>query len=110
MKSVYYSPDKILLVHDKVIILDAIKNYLEANSYEVDCVMETEHAKLLMEVLPYSTVIIDRSLLRGSSINENDIICYLAQWHPKTRIMILDMAETIEIAKKLLPQTPVTAH
>jgi hypothetical protein len=87
-----------------------MQRYLEAHSYEVDCVLETEHAKLLMEVLAYTTVIIDQSLLYSRSFTETEIIGYLAQSHPETRIMVLDMAGSLEIASRFLPKTPVTAH
>lgn len=110
MNQAYYSPDKVLLVHNQTATLEVMQRYLEAHSYEVDCVLEAEHAKLLMELLGYSTVIIDRSLLCNCNFTETDIIGYLAQSHPEARIIVLDMAESVEIANRFLPTTPVTAH
>lgn len=113
MNSLYvnqsYSPDKVLLIHNGVSTLEAMQRYLEANSFQVDCVLEAEQAKLLMDVLPYSTVIIDRSLFQDST-DDDDITSYLTQWHPTTHIMVVDMAESVEVVNKFLPQTPVTAH
>jgi len=80
---------KLLVVDDEESICFSMSEYFSLHGYQVDCAQTREEAESLLGVKGYSLVIED---IRLGGINDTeglDVIEYIRQHHPKTRIIVL---------------------
>src|SRR5262245_23365572 len=80
---------RILIVENEDPILTAMQKYLTLRGYNVDCAREREEAEALLANITYAAVIADLRLT-GISGNEGlEIVRYIHERCPKTRVIIL---------------------
>jgi two-component system response regulator (stage 0 sporulation protein F) len=88
---------RILIVDDEIPILFAMREYFTPLGYEVDCAREREEAEAMLANDEFSVVIAD---LRLTGINGNEgleIVGFIRERSPDTRIVVLTAYGSPEI-------------
>lgn len=80
---------RLLVVDDEEPILFAMGEYLSAQGYQVDCAREMEEAEALVANIHYSAVIADLRLTGTHGAEGLEIIAYVRERCPRTRIILL---------------------
>jgi ActR/RegA family two-component response regulator len=84
----------ILIVEDEQTISFAMKSYFSVSGFEVDCAMELEEAQAFLSNLSYSVVVADLCLTGIGSEEGLEIITFVRQNCPKTKIVLLTAYKT----------------
>ena len=82
-------PSPILIVDDAETILFAMRDYFTILGYPVDCARELEEAKALLAQTPSAVVIADLRLTGSHGIEGLELVEYIRQRHPSTRVIML---------------------
>jgi DNA-binding response OmpR family regulator len=82
-------PHRILVVDDESTIRFALREFLLANGYLVDCASEREEAEALIANVEYAAVIADLRLLGSDSREGLDVIAAARDRSRCTRIVLL---------------------
>lgn len=88
---------RLLVVDDEEPILSAIRDYFEAQGYEVDCARELEEAEALLSHIRYALLIAD---LRLTGVHGNEgleLIRFACDRSPWTRTIVLTGYGSTEI-------------
>ena len=88
---------RILVVDDEEPILFAIRDYLEPLGWQVDCAQELEEAEALLSHIRYTLLIAD---LRLTGIHSNEgleLIRFVRERSPWTRVIVLTGYGSVEI-------------
>lgn len=88
---------RILVVDDEEPILFAIRDYFEPLGWQVDCAQELEEAEALLSHIRYTLLIAD---LRLSGIHSNEgleLIRFVRERSPWTRVIVLTGYGSVEI-------------
>ncbi len=80
---------RVLLVDDEESILYAMREYLEAHGYEVDCAREKREAEALLAGVRYGAVILDLQLSVPDGAEGLDMIRAIRERWPSSRVMVL---------------------
>jgi DNA-binding NtrC family response regulator len=95
-------PERILVVDDEDSILFAIKEYFTTHGYEVDCAREFEEAEALLANVCYSVVIADLRLTGINGVEGLELVGYVKERCPWTRIIILTAYGSREVEQEAL--------
>lgn len=88
---------RLLVVDDEESILSAIREYFQPRGYDVDCARELEEAEALLAHIRYALVIADVRLT-GVHGNEGlELIRFIRERSPWTRIIVLTGYGSTEI-------------
>lgn len=88
---------RLLVVDDEEPILSAIREYFQPRGYDVDCARELEEAEALLAHIRYALVIADVRLT-GVHGNEGlELIRFIRERSPWTRIIVLTGYGSTEI-------------
>jgi DNA-binding NtrC family response regulator len=90
-------PHRILIVDDEESILFAVRQYLSALGYDVDCVRSSMDAKALLRTARCALVIADLSLTGSRGTEGLDVISYIRQRCPGTRVILMTAYASPEI-------------
>jgi DNA-binding response OmpR family regulator len=90
-------PQRLLLIDDEEPILFALREYFTAYGYDVDCAREMEEAEALLANVPYAAVIADLRLTGSHGAEGLEIIGYVRERCPWTRIIILTAYGSTEV-------------
>lgn len=88
---------RILVVDDEEPILFAIRDYFEPLDWQVDCAQELEEAEALLSHIRYTLLIAD---LRLTGIHSNEgleLIRFVRERSPWTRVIVLTGYGSVEI-------------
>lgn len=96
------SVDRILLVDDVPSILFAMKMYLMAEGYEVNCAQDIEEAKSLAAKNAYSAVISDLRLTGTDNMEGLDLIDFVRGQQLPAKIIILTAYGFPEIEREAI--------
>ncbi len=96
------SVDRILLVDDVPSILFAMKMYLMAEGYEVNCAQDIEEAKSLTTKNDYSAVISDLRLTGTDNMEGLDLIDFVRGQRIPAKVIILTAYGFPEIEREAL--------
>ncbi len=91
------APHRLLVVDDEEPILLAMEEYFRTVGYEVDCVRELEEAEALLAKLPYALVLADLRLTGIYGVEGLELVGYIRQRCPHTRMILLTAYGTPEI-------------
>jgi CheY-like chemotaxis protein len=91
---------RILIVDDEEPILFAIKDYFDANGFEVHCARNSREAKSLLDKLHYFVVIADLRLSGIDDIEGLEITNYVRRQFPSTDVILLTAYGSPEIEKQ----------
>src|ERR1051325_1777191 len=95
-------PDRILLIDDEEPILYVMKEYFATHDYDVDCAREFEEAEALLANFSYSVVIADLRLTGIHGVEGLELVAYVRERCPGTRILILTAYGSAEIEQEAL--------
>ncbi|MGH7963828.1 MAG: response regulator [Candidatus Binatia bacterium] len=90
-------PQKILLVDDDKSILFALSEYFTAYGYQVECAQEPEEAEALLALGGCSVVITDLRLSGIHSTEGLDVVRYVREHSPATRVILLTAYGSLQI-------------
>jgi DNA-binding NtrC family response regulator len=93
-------PHRILIVDDEESILLAVRQYLKACGYDVDCVRNSMDAKALLRTAHCALVIADLSLTGSHGTEGLDVILYVRQRCPGTRVILMTAYASPEIEQE----------
>ena len=82
-------PGRILFVDDEERILAALREYFIDCNYEVDCALTVEAARDFLARAQYSVVVTDISFTGINGIEGLDLVEYVRQFCPGTRVLVL---------------------
>jgi two-component system OmpR family response regulator len=88
---------RLLIVDDEEPILLAMQEYFQRFGYDVDCARELEEAEALLAKLPYVLVVADLRLTGIYGVEGLELVGYVRQRCPRTRIILLTAYGTPEI-------------
>ena len=91
------TPIRMLVVDDEQSITFAIKNYFARHGYCVDCAQELEEAEALMAHLSYDVVIADLRLTGIHGSEGLEIVRFVRERHPHTKVILLTAYSTPEV-------------
>ena len=80
---------RLLIIDDEETILFPLKRYFSRLRYRVDCASELEEAEALVTHTSYDLVIADLSLTAGGSTEGLEILRFVRQHSPSTRVVLL---------------------
>ena len=80
---------RILLVDDDELILFAMKEYLKPFGYQIDCAREKEEAQAMIANISYRAVLVDVRLTGLDGIEGLEVISFVKERSPWTRIIVL---------------------
>ena len=80
---------RILIVDDEDAILFSMKEYLSGQGFAVDCAQEMEEAEALLANIQYAAVIVDLRLTGTNGTEGLEIVRYIKERCPWTRIVLL---------------------
>jgi DNA-binding response OmpR family regulator len=80
---------RILIVDDQDSILHAVDRFFTRAGFDVDCAHELEEAEALVTHIAYDLVIADLSLSEQGSTEGLEIVRYVRQCCPRTRVIML---------------------
>ena len=93
-------PNRILIVDDEESILFAVRQYFNALGYDVDCVRNSMDAKALLRTARCALVIADLSLTGSHGAEGLDVILYVRQRCPGTRVILMTAYASPEIEQE----------
>jgi CheY-like chemotaxis protein len=93
---------RILVVDNEEGILFAVKRYLTGAGFQVDCARELEEAEALAAYVEYDLVIADLSLSERGSTEGLEILRYIRQCRPRTRMILLTAYGSPAVEKEAL--------
>ncbi|GAC1396188.1 MAG: hypothetical protein NVSMB56_10750 [Pyrinomonadaceae bacterium] len=96
------TPHRLLVVDDETPILFALKDYFTRFGYEVDGARELEEAKALLVNHPYSLVIADMRLTGIGGAEGLEMVGFVRERFPSTRIILLTAYGSTEIENEAL--------
>ena len=88
---------RVLIVDDEDATRDAISEYFEAQGYEVDRACEAEEAEALLTHVRYDAILSDLRLTRIHGAEGLEIVAYVKERCPWTRIILLTAHATPEL-------------
>jgi len=88
---------KILVVDDEDPILFAMGEYFRRQGYEVDCAQEKEEAEALLAHNCYCVAIVDLCLSGSDGIEGLEIVRFMRERCPGTRVVVLTAYGSVEI-------------
>ena len=88
---------RILIVDDEDAILFSMKEYLVGQGFAVDCAQEMEEAEALLANIQYAAVIVDLRLTGTNGTEGLEIVRYIKERCPWTRIILLTAYGSPEI-------------
>jgi len=91
------SAHRLLIVDDEEPILLAMQEYFQSFGYEVDCARELEEAEALLAKLQYALVVADLRLTGIYGVEGLELVGYVRQRCPRTRIILLTAYGSPEI-------------
>jgi two-component system, response regulator, stage 0 sporulation protein F len=91
------APHRLLIVDDEEPILLAMEEYFRTVGYDVDCVRELEEAEALLSKLRYALVVADLRLTGIYGVEGLELVGYIRQRCPHTRMILLTAYGTPEI-------------
>jgi DNA-binding response OmpR family regulator len=94
--------ERLLIVDDEEPILIAMQEYFRTPGYQVDCARELEEAEALLSKVSYSLVVADLRLTGIYGVEGLELIGYIRQRCPNTRMIVLTAYGTPEIEKEAL--------
>jgi DNA-binding NtrC family response regulator len=94
--------DRLLLIDDEDPILQVMKEYFTTHNYEVDCAREFEEAEALLANIRYSVVIADLRLTGIHGVEGLELVAYVRERYPRTRMIILTAYGSAEIEQEAL--------
>ena len=80
---------RLLIIDDEETILFPLKRYFSRLHYRVDCAAELEEAEALVTYTSYDLVIADLSLTAGGSTEGLEILRFVRQHSPATRVIVI---------------------
>lgn len=80
--------DRVLIIDDDEQLVDAYRDYLSENGYEVDCAQELEEAQTLLAHFSYSLVITDLRLNK-LAFGGLDLIKHVRESSLPTRVIVV---------------------
>jgi two-component system response regulator (stage 0 sporulation protein F) len=92
--------ERLLIVDDEEPILAAMQEYFRTFGYEVDCAHELEEAEALLSKVSYSLVVADLRLTGIYGVEGLELVGYVRQRCPNTRMILLTAYGTPEIEKE----------
>jgi DNA-binding NtrC family response regulator len=95
-------PDRILVIDDEDPILYVMKEYFTTHNYEVDCARELEEAEALLANISYAVVIADMRLTGIHGVEGLELVAYVRERCPQTRIVILTAYGSPEVEKEAI--------
>jgi DNA-binding NtrC family response regulator len=95
-------PDRILIIDDEDALLRTISNYLESIGYDVDSAHELEEAEALLANFHYALVITDLRLTDVCGTEGLEIVAYVRQRCPWSRVIVLTANATPQIMNEAL--------
>lgn len=94
--------NKILVVDDEEVILFAVRNYFESFDFQVDCAQELEEAEALLINVSYSVLITDLCLTGVHGLEGLELVRYVRENCPWTKIIVLTGYGSPEIEQEAL--------
>lgn len=91
---------KILVVDDEEPILFAMREYFRSQGYQVDCAQEKEEAEALLAHNCYSVAIVDLCLSGTDGTEGLEIVRFMRERCPGTRVVVLTAYGSAEIARE----------
>jgi len=92
----------LLLVDDEENILTGMRRYFRACGYQVDCAVEREEAQALAAHGAYDAVIVDLCLTLGHGPDGLELIRWIREHSPTTRIVVLSASASPETLREAL--------
>ena len=93
---------RVLVVDDEDATREAISEYFEAQGYEVDSACEAEEAQALLTHVRYDAILSDLRLTRIHGAEGLEIVGYVKERCPWTRIILLTAHATPELESEAL--------
>lgn len=93
---------RILVVDDEQIILFAIREYLKALGYKIDCAADMEAAQALISDISYRAVLVDLRLAGVDGVEGLEVVSFIRAKSPMTRIIVLTAYGSPEIEQEAL--------
>jgi DNA-binding response OmpR family regulator len=93
---------RILIVDDEETILFALREYFTNFGYQVDCAREIEEAEALLAFVQYQVVMADLRLTGSHGAEGLEIIGYVRERCPWTRIILLTAYGSPEVEAEAL--------
>jgi DNA-binding NtrC family response regulator len=93
-------PLPILIVDDEETILFAMREYFTILGYGVDCARELEEAKALLAHTSYAVVIADLRLTGSHGTEGLELVEYVRQRQPLTRVILLTAFGSPEVERE----------
>jgi DNA-binding response OmpR family regulator len=88
---------RVLIVDDEETTRDAISEYFQAQGYEADSAREAEEAEALLTHVRYDAIVSDLRLTRIHGAEGLEIVAYVKERCPWTRIILLTAHATPEL-------------
>jgi DNA-binding response OmpR family regulator len=88
---------RLLIVDDEEPILFAMQEYFGTFGYQVDCARELEEAEALLTNVDYSLVVADLRLTGIYGVEGLELVGYIRQRCPRTRVILLTAYGSAEI-------------
>lgn len=88
---------RLLIVDDEEPILFAMREYFSTCGYRVDCAREIDEAEVMLLGTPYAAVIADLRLSGSQSAEGLEIIGYVRERCPQTRVVLLTAYGSTEV-------------
>ncbi|HEX9942274.1 MAG TPA: response regulator [Thermoanaerobaculia bacterium] len=88
---------RLLIVDDEVAILNAMKGFFAQQGFEVDAVSDREEAQDLLLLRSYTAVIADLRLSGSFSTDGLEIVSFVRERYPGTRVILLTAYGSPEI-------------
>lgn len=80
---------KILVVDDEEAVLFGMREYFSTLGYEVDCARKVEEAQAMLSCVTYAAVIADLRLSGTHGAEGLDVIGFVRETQPRTRVILL---------------------
>lgn len=108
---------RILLIDDEDALLRTVAKYMETLGYDVDCAQELEEAEALLGNNEYAVVITDMRLTDVRGTEGLDVVSFIRQRCPRTRVVVLTsngapriMNEALRLGAAAILQKPRPLH
>ena len=93
---------RILLIDDEDALLRTIAKYLDTLGYDVDCAQELEEAEALLTNNEYAVVITDMRLTDVRGTEGLDVVSFIRQRCPWTRVVVLTSNDAPRVMNEAL--------
>jgi len=92
--------ERILVIDDEEPIREAMRDYFTSIGYIVDCAQELEEAQALLTHVSYSVVIADLRLTSVNKVEGLEVIGFVKERFPATRIILLTAYGSPEVERE----------